>query len=83
MGVARLQQIRQGLLEGGMPGSTPVAMIERASLPDQRQQVCSLSELCEPAAEFQLQSPAVLVIGDVVAAADLLQHPAELAALGS
>ncbi|PKM04813.1 MAG: uroporphyrinogen-III C-methyltransferase [Gammaproteobacteria bacterium HGW-Gammaproteobacteria-6] len=83
MGVARLQQIRQGLLDGGMPGSTPVAMIERASLPDQRQQVCSLSQLCEAAAAFKLQSPAVLVIGDVVAAADLLQHPAELAALGS
>ncbi|WP_022963112.1 uroporphyrinogen-III C-methyltransferase [Halopseudomonas pelagia] len=80
MGVARLGQIQQGLLAGGMPATTPVAMIERASLPDQRQHLCSLADLCHAAAEFQLQSPAVLVIGDVVAAALHLNQPAEHAA---
>ncbi|MFO7704296.1 MAG: uroporphyrinogen-III C-methyltransferase [Halopseudomonas sp.] len=80
MGVARLGQIQQGLLAGGMPAATPVAMIERASLPDQRQQLCCLADLSNAAAEFQLQSPAVLVIGDVVAAARQLNQPAVLAA---
>lgn len=69
MGVARLQHIQEGLLDGGMAASTPVAMIERASTQDQRESACQLGELCEHAAAFRLQSPAVLVIGDVVAAA--------------
>jgi uroporphyrin-III C-methyltransferase len=81
MGVARLQQIQQGLLAGGMSANTPVAMIERASLPDQRQHQCDLASLCDAAAAFGLQSPAVLVIGDVVAAALHLTPPAEIAAL--
>jgi len=72
MGVARLQQIQQGLLEGGMPPSTPVAMIEQASLAQQRQHCCTLQQLCEQAQAFGLASPAVLVIGEVVAASTLL-----------
>lgn len=72
MGVARLQQIQQGLLEGGLPASTPVAMIERASLADQRQYQCRLDQLCQQARAFKLQSPAVLVIGEVVAEAKAL-----------
>jgi uroporphyrin-III C-methyltransferase len=75
MGVARLQQIQAGLLAGGMPPATPVAMIERASSPDQREQACRLDALSEAAAAFQLKSPAVLVIGDVVAASTLLNTP--------
>lgn len=72
MGVARLHHIQQGLLAGGLPASTPVAMIERASLPDQRQHVCTLDQLCARAAAFSLQSPAVLVIGEVINASTLL-----------
>ena len=78
MGVARLQQIQQGLLKGGLPASTPVAMIERASLADQRQYQCRLDQLCQQARAFKLQSPAVLVIGEVVAEAkELLPQLAE------
>ena len=73
MGVARLEQIQSGLLTGGMPPSTPVAMIERASTAEQRQRACRLDELCTSARTFELKSPAVLVIGDVVAASTLLQ----------
>ncbi|SDS04354.1 uroporphyrin-III C-methyltransferase [Halopseudomonas xinjiangensis] len=72
MGVARLAQIQRGLLEGGMAGTTPVAMIERASTAQQRQSICQLDQLCDEAAAFRLQSPAVLVIGDVVAASAML-----------
>ncbi|WP_341708649.1 uroporphyrinogen-III C-methyltransferase [Halopseudomonas sp.] len=71
MGVARLQQIQQGLLNGGMAASTPVAMIENASSPAQRQLACRLDTLCSAAAAFELKSPAVLVIGEVVNAAAL------------
>ncbi len=78
MGVARLEQIQQGLLAGGMPASTSVAMIERASLPDQRHHACTLAQLCVEAGHFELESPAVLVIGEVVAASAMLAGIAPL-----
>ena len=65
MGVARLLDIRDGLLAGGMPASMPVAMIENASLPQQREQFCTLGGLLHAAQTFQLRAPAILVIGEV------------------
>jgi len=73
MGVARLSEIQQGLLDGGLPLATPVAMIENASLPSQRECRSTLQELQVDAALFQLQSPAILVIGEVVGQAALQQ----------
>lgn len=81
MGVARLQQIQHGLLAGGMPASMPVAMIENASTPHQRQQSCQLHSLCTAATEFKLKSPAVLVIGQVVNAAALAHSHSETSQL--
>ena len=68
MGVAKLADIRDGLLAGGMPAAMPVAMIENASLPRQRDCRSSLGAMREDAAAFRLQSPAILVIGEVAAA---------------
>jgi len=80
MGVSKLEEVRQGLLAGGLAGETAVAMIENASLPQQREQRSTLMQLCEDAARFKLRSPAILVIGDVAGQAAsssaLLQIPA-------
>ncbi len=65
MGVARLEQIRQGLLDGGMAPGMPVAMIENASLPGQRECRSDLRGMLEDARAFGLRSPAILVIGEV------------------
>lgn len=65
MGVARLEDIRRGLLEAGMAADTPVAMIENASLPSQRACHSTLLEMAMDATAFALRSPAVLVIGEV------------------
>jgi len=73
MGVARLAEIQQGLLDGGLALTTPVAMIENASLPDQRECRSTLQDLQVDAALFQLRSPAILVIGEVVGQAALQQ----------
>ena len=73
MGVARLSEIQQGLLDGGLPTTTPVAMIENASLPTQRECRSTLQDLQVDAALFQLKSPAILVIGEVVGQAALQQ----------
>lgn len=66
MGVARLEQIRRGLLVGGMAPEMPVAMIENASLPTQRECRSNVMGMVEDAQAFGLRSPAILVIGEVV-----------------
>ncbi|MBD8577202.1 uroporphyrinogen-III C-methyltransferase [Pseudomonas syringae] len=70
MGVARLDEIRDGLLAGGMGASMPVAMIENASLAHQRECRSTLRDMQHDALAFALKSPAVLVIGEVVGAAN-------------
>ncbi len=67
MGVARLGDIRSQLLAAGMPARMPVAMIENASLPHQRECRSSLGQMHDAALAFELKSPAVLVIGEVAA----------------
>jgi len=65
MGVAKLAEIRESLLAGGMRADMPVALIENASLPQQRECRSSLASMQHDAQAFQLKSPAILVIGEV------------------
>ena len=67
-----------GLLVGGMSGEMPVAMIENASLPEQRECRSSLAAMQLDAAAFALKSPAILVIGEVVRASSSLSMPQRL-----
>lgn len=71
MGVAKLDEIREQLLNGGMAVDMPVAMIENASLPQQRECRSSLAAMHEAATAFALKSPAILVIGQVAGAAQM------------
>ena len=73
MGVAGVGHI-QGELLHGLPGATPVAVIQHASLPQQRHIVTTLARLQAGIAEAGLASPSVIVVGDVLqglAAAEL------------
>ena len=65
MGVSSLERISQGLLQG-LPAHTPVAIVQRASLPNQREALTTLGELVRTVQREQLQSPSVIVVGDVV-----------------
>ena len=65
MGVSGAARIQAGLLTG-LPAGTPVAVIQRASLPDQRHAVTTLGELVSVIEREQLASPSVIVVGDVV-----------------
>lgn len=69
MGVAKLSEIRDNLLAGGLAANTPVAMIENASLPHQRECRSTLTDMQLDAVAFELKSPAILVIGEVAACA--------------
>nr|WP_298107771.1 uroporphyrinogen-III C-methyltransferase [uncultured Pseudomonas sp.] len=72
MGVAKLPEIRASLLAGGMRADMPVALIENASLPQQRECRSSLASMQQDALDFQLKSPAILVIGEVAAQQQIL-----------
>jgi uroporphyrin-III C-methyltransferase len=65
MGVAGASHIERELLHG-LPGDTPVAVIQHASLPQQRHIATTLDRLQASIAEAGLSSPAVIVVGDVL-----------------
>jgi uroporphyrin-III C-methyltransferase len=65
MGAARLSAIARLLLEHGRPAGEPVAVVERGTLPDSRTWIGTLAELAT-AEDLDLQSPATLVVGEVV-----------------
>ena len=74
MGVRGAETIQNELLTG-LSGSTPVAIIENASLPHQRQALTQLDQLTLTLQETGLQSPSILVVGDVVkACAQIFQN---------
>ena len=65
MGVAQLPALQAGLLQVLAVG-TPAAVVQHASLPQQRIAVTTLGALAQTVHEQGLGSPAVLVIGDVL-----------------
>jgi len=67
MGVSGAEMIQTELLTG-LPADTPVAIIENASLPHQRQALTQLDQLTYTLKETGLKSPSILVVGNVVQA---------------
>ena len=65
MGVSSAAQIQADLLTG-LPADTPLAIVQHASLPQQRHAVCTLGTLTSTLAREGLGSPSVIVVGDVV-----------------
>jgi uroporphyrin-III C-methyltransferase len=65
MGVRGAAEIQEGLLQG-LPNDTPVAIIQNASLPQQRHAVCALHALQATILREDMASPSVIVVGDVV-----------------
>jgi uroporphyrin-III C-methyltransferase len=84
MGVSGSQHIQDDLLLG-LPGYTPVAIIQNASLPNQRYAVATLAELRATIELHQLLSPSVIVVGNVLQglAALQAQEPAQQPVLRS
>lgn len=66
MGVSELPNIREQLLKHGKPSTTPVALIERGTTPDQRVIVGTLADIHTVAVSRKLTNPALIIIGEVV-----------------
>ncbi|HMM67454.1 MAG TPA: siroheme synthase CysG [Dokdonella sp.] len=72
MGVSGLGRLREGLVRHGRPARTPFALIENGTRPGQRIVRGTLADLVEVAALHGVQSPALLIVGEVAALADRL-----------
>ncbi len=73
MGVARLADIVRGLIVAGMSAVTPVAVIQHGTLPTMRSVTTSLGAAVDSVRNAGLQSPALIVVGDVVGCAAVPQ----------
>jgi uroporphyrin-III C-methyltransferase/precorrin-2 dehydrogenase/sirohydrochlorin ferrochelatase len=67
MGLARVDQLAQKLLEHGAPGSRPAAVIAQGTTANQRVVTATLATIQDAATAAKLDSPALLIVGDVVA----------------
>ncbi len=72
MGVSQLDAFQQRLLAHGRAASTPFALVENGSRPQQRVVTGTLGQLARRAAEQSVQSPALLILGEVAALAESL-----------
>ena len=71
MGLSKAEFIRHHLIAAGLSGSTPVALIENGCCDNQRVIRGILSQLSSLVESNQMQSPALIVVGQVV---NLAQH---------
>ena len=67
MGLKNLADIAGALVSGGLPLSTPVAVIVAATTPAERVLVATLADVAERVEAEGLVSPALIVVGDIVA----------------
>ncbi|KAF1691349.1 uroporphyrinogen-III C-methyltransferase [Pseudoxanthomonas koreensis] len=72
MGVAGLERLRERLLAAGRAPSTPFALVENGSRPEQRVITGTLDDLAETARAHAVASPALLILGEVAALAGQL-----------
>lgn len=73
MGLTRAEQIVSELSKGGLALDTPAAVIENGCRDNQRVITTSLAQLAQKIEQQAVQSPALIVIGQVVTLASELQ----------
>jgi uroporphyrin-III C-methyltransferase len=73
MGLTRAEEIAAKLLAGGLAADTPVAIIENGCRKDQRDIISTLNEFPAAVIREQVQSPALIIVGEVVRMKEKLQ----------
>jgi uroporphyrin-III C-methyltransferase/precorrin-2 dehydrogenase/sirohydrochlorin ferrochelatase len=66
MGIIQSPEIKQQLIKHGRAATTPVAIIEKGTRPDQRVVIGTLSTLDELVQSHKIGSPALIIVGEVV-----------------
>ena len=78
MGVTSIDALQAGLLHS-LLAATPAAVVQHASLPQQRQLLCTLGSLAAAVRAERIGSPAIVVVGDVLRGVQTLSHTATAA----
>ena len=73
MGVANLAAICKGLMDHGLSGQTPAALVQWGTTARQRVLAGTVRELPKQAAEAGVKPPAVIIVGKVVSLRDKLK----------
>ncbi len=73
MGVDTLPHVTRQLLDGGLPADTPAAVIQQGTIAQQRVVTDTLVNIAACARRANITSPAITVIGAVVALRDSLE----------
>jgi len=79
MGLARLESIAAELVAGGRAGSTPAAVIAAGTTSEERVVVGVLDDIADRAAQADVGTPALVVVGEVVRLREQLGRPHQLA----
>jgi len=83
MGLASLPILSAQLIHHGMDPRTPAALVERATLPQQRTLVGTLQSLPSLAQQHEVRSPALIFIGGVVSLHGVLAQASRASACAS
>ena len=83
MGVGRLSFIVARLRAAGAPETLPAALIEHATLPEQRVLRATLSQIADLAARASVSPPALLIVGDVAASPAVASRDTSVCVTGS
>ena len=67
MGLHQLDELTEGLMAAGRDSATPFAIISHASLPTQQVLIGTLKDIADQQKFANLPTPALLIMGDVVA----------------
>ena len=65
MGARHVEEIRRELVAGGLPGSTPAAAVSNATRDDQRCVRTCLDNLAQDMEAGGIESPCILIVGEV------------------
>jgi uroporphyrinogen III methyltransferase / synthase len=66
MGMSKLDEIVQKLLEGGISPEVPTAIVSNGTLPRQKKVVTTLNKVVKSAGEAKLQAPAIVFVGNAI-----------------
>jgi uroporphyrinogen III methyltransferase/synthase len=66
MGMRRIGEIAQAIIDGGRAPSTPAAVIHWGARPEQRVVTSTLDDIADAAHQAGLKNPSIIVVGEVV-----------------
>lgn len=78
MGMKKLEEISAAYVRNGL-GGMPAAIVQYASLPQEKTAICEVKDLQVVAKREQLSHPAIIVIGNVVQIKNSLKYALSIA----